>query len=158
MTEAVAAVAAAAAALTTENLVPDVLQGPAQMYNAMVNNQIGWLNTNEFASNALRLVLLMYAGLAAPRLPMAIDRLFSHAAFRVGVLALVLWTSNNDPSLSFALAMLFVVSMNTIAGRKPFETFFSGRLRSRPPASAQGMPTFLTETKNRTKPRYNLHR
>ena len=119
MSEAVANV------VNTQNLVPEVLQGPAQSFNQAVNENLGWLLVNPVASNALRLALLMYAGLAAPRLHPAVDRLFSHPAFRVVVLGLVLWSQNNDPALSLALAMLFIVSMNTIAGRKPFERFIS---------------------------------
>ena len=109
MSEAVANV------VNTQNLVPEVLQGPAQSFNQAVNENLG----------LLRLALLMYAGLAAPKLHPAVDRLFSHPAFRVVVLGLVLWSQNNDPALSLALAMLFIVSMNTIAGRKPFERFIS---------------------------------
>jgi hypothetical protein len=111
--------------LTVENLLPTAVQGPAFAFNRMVNERIGWLASDPVASNALRLVLVMYAGMAAPRLHPAIDRLFSHPAFRVLVLSLVLWTANRDPSLSLVLAMVFVVSMNTLSGRGMFETFFA---------------------------------
>lgn len=119
MSEAVANV------VNTQNLIPEVLQGPAQSFNQAVNENLGWVLASPVASNVLRLALLMYAGLAAPKLHPAVDRLFSLPAFRVAVLGLVLWTQNNDPALSLALAMLFIVSMNTFAGRKPFERFLS---------------------------------
>ena len=136
MSEAVAEV------LNTQNLIPDALQGPAQSFNMAVNENLGWVLVSPVFSNALRLALLMYAGLAAPKLHPAVDKLFSYPAFRVVVLGLVLWTQNNDPALSLALAMVFIVSMNTIAGRKPFERFMSrwGRSggRSRKPTRRPG--------------------
>ena len=90
--------------------------------NQSLNNLLQGLTQPNTAS-FLKLFLVLYAGMAAPKLPDNILSLFDNAAFRLFVLFLVLWTGNSDPTLSLLIAVSFTITMNSLAGRGIFETF-----------------------------------
>lgn len=92
-------------------------------FNKFVNSNFGKLKTNDYISGVLTLFLILYSGMAGPSLPEPITQLFDFAAFRVAVMALIIWTNNNNPALSVMLAVAFVIAMNTLSGKKLFEKF-----------------------------------
>ncbi len=91
-------------------------------YNALVNGYMAPLET-PVLSAVLRLFLVLYGGLAAPSLPPAILKLFDNAAFRIAVMALIVWTANKDPATAILISVGFVVGFNTLQGKKVFEKF-----------------------------------
>ena len=92
-------------------------------FNQTVNKYISSLKTNDVLNGVLVLFLVLYAGIAAPSLPAPVLKLFDYAAFRVSVLALIMWNNNGNPALSLSLAMAFIASMNTLSGKQLFEKF-----------------------------------
>lgn len=94
-------------------------------FNSFVNNNLAFLN-EPFPKGFLKLFLVLYAGMAAPKLPNRILSLLDHTAFRLLVLFLVLWTGNSDPTLSLLIAVAFTVTMVTLGTRKQ-EGFFGFR-------------------------------
>lgn len=66
---------------------------------------------NEYVMTSVRLFLVLYAGLVAPRLPEAFSSLFDNAVFRVFVLFLIAYLGSKDATLSMLVAVGFVVSM-----------------------------------------------
>lgn len=91
-------------------------------FNSPVNSFLSPLNNN-YVSAFLRLFLVLYGGVAAPHLPNSVLKLFDNVAFRIFVLSLIVWTANHDPAISVLIAISFVVSVNTLQGKKPFEKF-----------------------------------
>ncbi len=73
--------------------------------------------------NLLRLVALLYASMAAPRLPANVEAMFEKDLFKVAFLALIIWVGSKDLQLSVLLAIGFVVSVNHVSGRRLLETF-----------------------------------
>ena len=94
----------------------------ADQFNALVNGNLSFLRI-PVVSNLLTLLLVSYAGMAAPALPASLKNLLVHPAVRVAVLFLVVWTNNRDPTVALAIALGLVVGMNLLAGRGAFETF-----------------------------------
>ena len=88
-------------------------------FNAFVNSNIGFLN-DSFPKGMLKLFLVLYAGMAAPKLSDDVLVLFSNDWFKLAVLFLVLWTGNNDPSLSLLIAVAFTVTLTTLSTREGF--------------------------------------
>ena len=91
-------------------------------FNTIINDFLAPLE-DDYIASFLKLSLVLYAGLAAPKLPLQILSLLDIAVFRVVVLSLVVWTGTKDPAMSLLIAIALVVSVNTFAGRNPFETF-----------------------------------
>jgi hypothetical protein len=92
-------------------------------FNKLVNKKISGLKSNDILHSILTMSLVLYAGLAAPSLPKSISKLFDFAAFRITILSLIMWNTNDNPALSLMLAIGFVVSMNTLSGKQIFERF-----------------------------------
>ena len=98
------------------------MESLAQNFNIFMNENLGFLDEPVMAS-ALKLALVLYAGMAAPQLPYWVLDMFDYVLFRIAVLFLVVWTSNKDPTVALLLAIGLIVTMNSLAGRRPFETF-----------------------------------
>lgn len=99
----------------------------ADAFDALFNNSVGGIFAPEsMALVALRLGLILYAGLAAPALPPAALKLFDKPLFRLVVLMLVVWIGGVDPSTALMVAVGFIVSMNYLSNRKLLEAFENG--------------------------------
>jgi hypothetical protein len=92
-------------------------------FNSLVNNNLKTLKSDVILRSVFTLSLVVYAGLAAPSLPEAVLVLFDNPFFRIVILGLVMWNINDNPSMSIMLAMVFVMVMNTLAGKKLLEKF-----------------------------------
>ncbi len=69
--------------------------------------------------------LVLYGGLAKPKLPYVIRQLFENALFRVGILFLILWRSNKNTSMSIMLSIGFIITMQMLNEEKNKEKFES---------------------------------
>lgn len=86
-----------------------------------LNKSLDVLRTNNYASAAITLFLVMYAGLAAPSLPPSIASLFEYSAFKFFILVMVLvFLNNNNPTVAILVAISFVVSMSTLSRYRVF--------------------------------------
>ena len=79
-----------------------------------IQNTMNMLESNVYFSTLLKLFLVMYAGMAAPKLPSVVANLFDYNIFKVFILFLVLATSKFDVGLSIMIAVAFFVSMTTL--------------------------------------------
>lgn len=68
-------------------------------------------------SDALRLFLILYGGLAAPALPLGVSQYLSNTFVRIGVCALVLWAAQRDVGLAVLMAAVYLASL-TFATKK----------------------------------------
>lgn len=96
----------------------------ADAFDSMFQQSVGSaFPAGSIAAAVLRLVLVLYAGMAAPSLPPAAMNLFENPLFRVAILMLVVWIGGTDPSTSLLIAVGFMVSMNTLSGKQMLERF-----------------------------------
>jgi hypothetical protein len=80
-------------------------------------------DTQKIVGGLLKLVLVLYAGSIAPHLPDEIAKWFTYPAFKIFVLALIVYTANQDPALSILIAVAFYSTLNVLAGKQMFEAF-----------------------------------
>lgn len=86
-------------------------------FNRVVNEALSILD-NQIVSSVLGLFLVLYAGLAAPKLPRSIARLFDNPVFRVVVLFLVAFMASKNKSVALIAAVGLVVSFQTLNRHK----------------------------------------
>lgn len=89
-------------------------------YNNVINSVLTPLSEPTILA-VLRMMLIVYGALAAPHLPTAVLKWFDYVPFRIGVIALILWTTQRDPITAILMAMGFYASINTLNGKRPFE-------------------------------------
>ena len=91
-------------------------------YNDNINDSLSPLD-NPSIAGFLKLFLVLYGGLVAPKLPNSVLQWFNFVPFKLLVLFLILYTANKDPALSILIATSFYASMNVLNGKKAFESF-----------------------------------
>ena len=69
---------------------------------------------NKYVAGMVRVFLILYAGLVAPKLPSGLAKLFKNAAFKVLVLFLIVYVGMKDPTVALLVAVGFTVSMVTL--------------------------------------------
>ncbi len=82
-------------------------------FDKTVNNLLAGLD-NEYVSTALSLFLILYAGLAAPKLPESIARLFENDIFKVLICFLIAYTGNKNPTVAIISTICLLVSLQTL--------------------------------------------
>ena len=75
-----------------------------------VQNSLSFLD-NPYAKNILKVFLVLYAGLAAPRLPAFLAGLFNNALFRIVVLFLIAYLGLKDTTIALLSAVAFTLSI-----------------------------------------------
>ena len=68
---------------------------------------------NVYVSGAIKVFIILYAVLAAPKLPSWISKLFHHSVFQVVVFALIAYTATKDVGISLLIAIAFFVSFHS---------------------------------------------
>jgi len=77
---------------------------------SVVQNSLSFLD-NPYAKNIIKMFLVLYAGLAAPRLPAFLAGLFNNALFRIVVLFLIAYLGLKDTSVALLSAVAFTLSI-----------------------------------------------
>ena len=71
--------------------------------------------TDKISSSIISLILVLYAGLAAPKLPKSISKLFENKIFKLIVLVIIAYTASKDASIAIITAVALVLSMQTLS-------------------------------------------
>ena len=82
---------------------------------APVDSLFKTLDSDKIISSVLSLFLVLYGGLAAPKLPNSIAKLFKNTVFRLLILSLVVYMTSKDTSTSILIVVAFVISMQTLS-------------------------------------------
>lgn len=69
---------------------------------------------NKYVSGMVKVFLVLYASLVAPKLPAGLVKLFQNPAFKVLVLFLIVYVGMKDPTVALLVAVGFTVSMVTL--------------------------------------------
>lgn len=102
--------------------VQDVVANVSQQADQVLDTLFG-PNLDTPAAAILQVLLISYAALGAPKLPLGVAKLFQNFAFRLLVLFFILWTGNRNPGMSLTLAFAFLTVVNLASGKGPFESF-----------------------------------
>ena len=84
--------------------------------NKTANNILDtYVYGNPVISSVLSLFLVLYAGLAAPKLPKKIAKLFGNEIFRITILVCIAYMASKDASMSIISAVALVISLQTLS-------------------------------------------
>ena len=84
--------------------------------NKTANNFLDtYIYGNPVISSVLSLFLVLYAGLAAPKLPKKIAKLFGNEVFRIIILVCIAYMASKDSSMSIISAVALVISLQTLS-------------------------------------------
>jgi len=82
-------------------------------FDENLNNLIRKMD-NEYVSGAVSLFLILYAGMAAPKLPERIARLFESTLFKILIFFLIAYIGQKKPTVAIIVAVAMVVSLQTL--------------------------------------------
>jgi hypothetical protein len=88
-------------------------------FNDKVKKSLSFLD-NPYVSGTLTLIIILYASLAAPKLPHKVAKLFGHNVFKMLFCFLILYFSVKDVSFAILLSIALVISLQTL-NRLSFE-------------------------------------
>ena len=80
-----------------------------------VNSSLEGVYSNKTTSAIIGLFLVLYAGLAAPKLPKSVAKMFGNPAFRLAILFLVAYMSSRNTSIAIIATVALVISMQTLS-------------------------------------------
>tara|TARA_B100001093_G_scaffold190978_1_gene183469 strand:+ start:303 stop:662 length:360 start_codon:yes stop_codon:yes gene_type:complete len=90
-----------------------------------VNNFLETAFSQPYSKTILTTLLVLYGGLAAPKLPKNIASLFENNIFRIIILSSIVYLGHKDPKFAVMISICFVISMDTLSNYKMFEKFSS---------------------------------
>ena len=89
----------------------------------LVDTTLASIFANKYASSAITLFLVLYGGLAAPKLPKFMVKLFENPIFKIVILSLIVYNGNRDPKFAIMIGVAFTVTLNMISNQKFLEGF-----------------------------------
>jgi len=88
-----------------------VFNNIASNFDSTVNSGMNIIDNNQYLSVALGLFLILYAGLAAPKLPETIAKLFDNVLFKFVILFLVAYGAKKNPTVAIIAVVALLVSI-----------------------------------------------
>ena len=82
--------------------------------SALDNTLKKYLLDQKYINTAVYLFLILYAGLAAPKLPSYISKLFNNAVFRVIILFLIAYLASKDVEAAILVSVGLVITLMTL--------------------------------------------
>ena len=88
-----------------------------------VNKMLDFVNNNKILSSVLGLFLILYAAMAAPKLPKSVAKLFDNTLFKLGFMFMIGYLATKDPSTAIISAVALMVTLQTLSSYEAAETF-----------------------------------
>lgn len=99
-------------------------------FNDGVNSIMAPVFDNPYLSGFIKLSLVMFGGLAAPKISPKHGYLFSNTYFRLLIMILIIWTFNRDPSLAIIIAVTYFMVMEHVVKNALKEASATGTVSS----------------------------
>ncbi len=80
-----------------------------------INNVFKPIFTDKISGSIISLIIVLYAGLAAPKLPKSIANLFKSRIFKIIILSFIAYTSSKNVSIAIISTVALVISMQTLS-------------------------------------------
>ena len=94
----------------------------------LISNSLSILD-NVYVKNVVKMLLVLYAGLAAPRLPAWVANLFNNSVFRLLILFLIAYIGLKDTSIALMSAVAFTLTIIFLKKAETTDSIF-GALQS----------------------------
>ncbi len=85
-----------------------------QKFDTAMTNWLSVLNTNENFATIVTLILIVYAGLLAPRLPESIILLFDHPIVKLILILLIAYIAKVNPTVAIIASIAFLVTLQAL--------------------------------------------
>lgn len=85
-----------------------------QSFDNNVKSALSFLDRNQYISAAITVFLIVYAGMAAPRLPEYIARLFDNSFFKLLILFLIAYAARENPTVAIIAAIGLMVTLQVL--------------------------------------------
>lgn len=89
--------------------------------SASIDKILKPLFNDKVTGAVISLIIVLYAGLAAPKLPKSISNLFKDKTFKLIVLFFIAYSASNNASIAIISAVALVVSMQTLSKHEETE-------------------------------------
>lgn len=86
----------------------------------VADSYLSVLHTNQYVSATVSIFLILYASLAAPKLPPFIASLFENTLFKVLIFFLILAVRSYNPTVALLVAIGFLISLQTLSKYRIF--------------------------------------
>jgi hypothetical protein len=83
--------------------------------NNFTNKKLSFLNTNVYLAPVLGVLLVLYASLAAPKLPKSIVKLFDNMIVKLVFIFLLCYTSTHSPISAIVISVCILLSIQMLA-------------------------------------------
>jgi hypothetical protein len=80
-----------------------------------INNVLKPIFTDKVSGSVISLIIVLYAGLAAPKLPKSIANLFKSRIFKIIILSFIAYTASKNASIAIISTVALVISMQTLS-------------------------------------------
>ena len=119
-----------------------------------VNKMLGFVNNNKILSSVLGLFLVLYAAMAAPKLPKSVAKIFDNTLFKLGFMFMIGYLATKDPSTAIISAVGLMITLQTLssyeAGEKFSQAAKSEAAKSETPKSETPKSVTIALSPNRT--------
>jgi hypothetical protein len=92
------------------NSIDSVIKG----FDSSVSNIMGRVDKNPYVSSALTLFLIVYAAVAAPRLPQSVIRVFDNIFVKLLIFFLIAYYARKNPTVAIVAAIAVMVTLMTV--------------------------------------------
>jgi hypothetical protein len=89
------------------------MESRLEAFDNLVKSNLSYLD-NEYVTAALSLFLIIYAGLAAPKLPESVAKLFDYTAFKLVIFFGIVYVSRKNPTVALIASVGLLVSLMTL--------------------------------------------
>lgn len=83
-------------------------------FDSSVNNLMSYVNKNEYISSALALFLILYASLAAPKIPRSFAKVFDNNLVKLFMFFLIAYIARKNPTVAIIGAIGLMVTLIAI--------------------------------------------
>ena len=92
-------------------------------FNDSVNSVMMPVLGNKYVSAFAMILVVLYGGLVAPKIPTSLAPLFSSPIFKIVFMALIAWLADHDPVSSLLVAVVYFFTMTYLSKNVFVEAF-----------------------------------
>jgi hypothetical protein len=78
-----------------------------------INKALDYVNNHKILNTVVGMLLVLYAAMAAPKLPESVAKVFNNSYFKIGIMFMIGYLANRDPSTSIIVAVALFVTLQT---------------------------------------------
>ena len=97
------------------NNIVNQLSETYESINNFTNKKLDFLNTNVYLAPVLGVLLVLYASLAAPKLPKSIVKLFDNMIVKLVFIFLLCYTSTHSPIAAIIVSVCILLTIQMLA-------------------------------------------